>query len=55
MPLIPIDKIIRNILGFLLVFWAASGGPTLAYLGIYLLLTGSWGFCPLYKYFKAED
>lgn len=55
MTLVPIDKFIRILLGFALVFWAASGGPMLAYLGIYLLLTGCWGFCPAYGLFKSKN
>lgn len=29
--------------------WAVAGGPTWAYLGVYFLATGSWGYCPLYS------
>jgi len=48
------DKLIRLILGFLLVLWAASGGPIWAYFGLYLLLTGSYGFCPSYKLLNLD-
>ena len=44
-----IDKWIRIALGIALIVWAATGGPAWAWLGIVPLLSGLFGFCPLYR------
>ena len=41
--------------GTALMTWAFAGGPTWAYLGIYFLATGSWGFCPAYSLLKIKE
>ena len=43
-----IDKILRIGAGVALVAWAALGGPVWAWIGVVPLLTGAFGFCPVY-------
>lgn len=43
------DRIVRLLLGCLLVAWAVAGGPTWSYLGLVLLATAAWRFCPIYS------
>jgi hypothetical protein len=43
------DRVVRLLIGTLLVAWAVAGGPWWAYLGLVLLATSSWRFCPLYS------
>jgi hypothetical protein len=42
------DRIVRYLLGLLLLTWALAGGPIWTYVGLYFLFTGSFGFCPIY-------
>lgn len=44
-----VDKWLRVALGVALIVWAATGGPAWAWLGVVPLLTGLFGFCPLYR------
>lgn len=44
-----VDKWLRVALGVALIVWAATGGPAWAWLGLIPLLTGLFGFCPLYR------
>jgi len=46
-----IDKIIRTVLGTVLVVWAVMGGPVWAWAGVILLATAVINFCPLYAIF----
>lgn len=46
------DRILRLLLGVLLVAWAVAGGPWWAYVGLVLLATAAWRFCPLYAIFR---
>lgn len=46
------DRVIRFLLGILLTTWAIAGGPSWAYFGVYLILSASWGLCPIYSIFK---
>ncbi len=48
-------RIIRLIFGILLLSWAFAGGPFWAYLGIYLIITAGWGFCPILIIFKKKS
>lgn len=48
------ERIIRFILGLVLSTWAFAGGPWWTYFGVYLIMTASWGFCPLYSFFKIR-
>ena len=42
------DRIIRYILGITLLTWAIAGGPTWTFVGVALLFTSSFGYCPIY-------
>ncbi len=44
----------RLILGFLLTTWSIAGGPSWGYIGVYLLLTGSFGFSILSQFFISR-
>ena len=44
-----IDKWLRNVVGLLLIAWAATGGPVWAWIGVVPLATGLFNFCPLYR------
>jgi hypothetical protein len=43
------DRLCRFILGVFMIAWAFAGGPSWAYLGVYFLGTGAWGYCPIYS------
>lgn len=42
------DRALRYGFGFLLTLWAAAGGPWWTWIGLYLIVTASWGLCPAY-------
>jgi len=42
------DRVLRYFFGFFLTLWAAAGGPWWCWIGLYLIISSSWGFCPLY-------
>lgn len=42
------DRLIRYVLGFLLLLWALMGGPLWSWFGLVLIVTASWGICPFY-------
>jgi hypothetical protein len=48
------DRSLRFFLGILLTAWAVAGGPWWAFGGAYLVLTASWGLCPIYSFFKIR-
>ncbi len=48
------DRILRFILGFFLTIWLIAGGPGWSSLGLYLMMTAGWGFCPLYSLLKIR-
>lgn len=48
------DRALRVFLGFVLLAWAVAGGPWWAYLGLVLLATAAWRFCPIYGIFKLQ-
>jgi Protein of unknown function (DUF2892) len=49
------DRVLRFILSVLLLTYAIAGGPFWFYiLGLYLLLTASWGLCLFYAYFRIR-
>jgi len=50
-----VDRIFRYILGIILLTWALAGGPFWTYGGLYLLITGSFGFCTLYWVFRINS
>ena len=43
------DRVLRLVVGMLLVTWAVAGGPWWGYFGIILLVTAAWRLCPIYK------
>lgn len=43
------DRLLRFFFGVFWVAWAVAGGPAWAYLGIYFLGSGAWGYCPIYS------
>ncbi|MEK7357005.1 MAG: DUF2892 domain-containing protein [Bdellovibrionota bacterium] len=48
------DRVIRLLFGTGLVAWAIAGGPWWAYLGLALLATAAWRFCPVYGIFRLS-
>ncbi|MFN8791668.1 MAG: DUF2892 domain-containing protein [Bdellovibrionales bacterium] len=48
------DRSLRFLLAVLLLSYAIAGGPLWAWSGLYLLLTASWGLCPLYSFLKIK-
>ncbi len=49
-----IDRILRVIVGLGLVAYAFFGAQPIAYIGIVPLVTGLFGFCPIYPIFKIS-
>ena len=47
------DRILRLILGILLIAWAVAGGPWWAYFGLVLVATAAWRFCPVYALLRT--
>jgi hypothetical protein len=43
------DRLIRAVVGALLILWALAGGPHWAWIGILPLVTAGISFCPAYK------
>jgi hypothetical protein len=50
-----IDRVWRWCLGVSLLTWAVAGGPLWTYLGLYPLVTASFGFCPAYFLLKINS
>ncbi|CAN1489178.1 Protein of unknown function DUF2892 [Methylophilaceae bacterium] len=51
-----IDKIIRIVLGIALISWVAVfSGPVWAWIGVVLLLTGLFSYCPAYGLFGCNS
>jgi hypothetical protein len=44
-----IDKILRIVVGVVLLAWALTGGPAWAWIGLLPLITGIFGVCPAYS------
>ncbi|HFD86765.1 MAG TPA: DUF2892 domain-containing protein [Gammaproteobacteria bacterium] len=44
-----IDRILRIVVGALLIVWAVLGGPVWAWIGVVPLATGFLNFCPAYS------
>ncbi len=47
------DRALRFILGSTLLAWAVAGGPIWSYVGLVLIATAAWRFCPLYALFRT--
>ena len=45
------DRILRILVGIVLIGWTFVGGPQWAWVGIVSLATGLFRFCPLYSLF----
>lgn len=43
-----IDRTLRILVGIGLVTWALLDGPVWAWIGIMPIITGAFGFCPIY-------
>lgn len=43
-----IDRILRIVVGIVLMIWAFTTGPVWAWIGVIPLGTGLFKFCPLY-------
>lgn len=48
------DRILRYFFGVLLASWAVAGGPWWGYVGVYMIMTASWGICPIYAFFRIR-
>lgn len=48
------DRLLRFILGVVLLFYAVAGGPFWAFIGIYFIFTSAWGVCFIYSLFKIQ-
>lgn len=46
-----IDRLLRAVLGAGLIYWALTGGPIWAWIGVVPLLTAAIGYCPAYSLF----
>ena len=44
-----VDRILRIVVGALLIVWAVLGGPVWAWIGVVPLATGFLNFCPAYS------
>lgn len=42
------ERLLRYILGIVLITLALAGGPRWAYVGLFFLFTASFGTCPIY-------
>lgn len=49
------ERLLRLGLGILLLAWAVAGGPYWSYVGLALIATGAWGFCPLVWLLRKEQ
>jgi len=43
-----VDRVLRIIVGVILIGWALLGGPIWAWIGVVPLATGLFKFCPVY-------
>lgn len=50
-----ISRAWRLILGFMLTTWSVAGGPSWGYVGVYFLLSGSFGFSIARLFFKGRN
>lgn len=49
------DRFIRLLSGGFLMAWAIAGGPWWAYLGLVLIVTAAWRFCPVYAVLRVSS
>jgi hypothetical protein len=50
-----LDRLLRVVLGNALLIFAYSDGPVWAYAGIIPLISGTVGWCPLYRLFAITS
>lgn len=48
------DRLLRFLVGVLLLTYAIAGGPFWAWAGVYGLFTSAWGVCPVYGFLKIQ-
>lgn len=48
------DRILRFIIGTGFTAYAIAGGPIWGFLGVILIFTSAWGFCPFYGFLKIR-
>lgn len=49
-----LDRIVRVVVGLLVVYWAVQNGSWLGLIGVVLLATATIEFCPLYTVFGIK-
>lgn len=47
------DRALRLLSGVAMVAWAIAGGPVWAYVGLTLIATAAWRFCPIYAILRT--
>lgn len=47
-----LSRAARVLLSVGLIAWAIAGGPFWAFLGLYPMATGAWGYCPVTDFLK---
>lgn len=48
------DRLLRFVLGVLLVAYVIAGGPFWAWTGLYFLGTSAWGVCAVYGILRVQ-
>lgn len=41
------DRVLRFFVGVFLLAWGIAGGPGWTFIGLYVLASGTWGYCPI--------
>ncbi len=49
-----IDRMLRILVGVILIAWAIMSGNVFGYAGVILVATGAIGFCPFYPLLKIN-
>jgi hypothetical protein len=49
-----LNRTTRIFISVFLVAWAVAGGPWWAFIGLYPMATGAWGYCPLVAFLKPQ-
>ncbi|MDX9731864.1 MAG: DUF2892 domain-containing protein [Bdellovibrionales bacterium] len=44
----------RLLLGGLLTAWAVAGGPSWTWVGLIVIATGTWRFCPIFMLLRIR-
>ena len=48
------DRVLRFMLGVILLTYAVAGGPFWTWIGLYLIFTAAWGLCFFYAFLKVR-